>query len=110
MRIEAADDGVRLPLLVVPGASRDGIAGEHGGALRIRVTAPPEKGRANAAVCALLARTLGVRKADVVIDAGHGSRRKTALIRGVDVTSVRSALGLPAGTPGRNAGDPGSTP
>lgn len=94
MRIEAADGGVRLPVFVVPGASRDAIVGEHDGALRVRVAAPPEKGRANAAVRELLARELGLRRADLVITAGLGSRRKTVLVRGVDVTTVRSSLGL----------------
>ena len=94
MCVEPSPDGARLLLLVVPGASRDQIVGAHGDVLRVKVTAPPEKGRANAAVIALLARTLGLRVSDIEISAGHGARRKTAIIRGLAADVVRSRLGV----------------
>ena len=78
-----------ITLLVVPGSSRDQVVGAHGDALRVRVTAPPEKGRANAAVIALLARALGVRPSDVEITSGHRARRKGARITGLAPASVR---------------------
>ncbi len=92
MCVEAALGGSRIALLVVPGASREQIVGAHGDALRIRVAAPPEKGRANGAVIALLARVLGVRRADIRITAGHGSRRKAAHVRGLGPDDVRARL------------------
>lgn len=94
MWVEPLDDGARIALLVVPGASRDTIVGLHGDALRVRVSAPPEKGRANDAVVALLAAALGTRRGAVEIDAGHGSRRKSAVVRGMTPDEVRRRLGI----------------
>jgi len=91
---DAADGGCRITLQVVPGASREGIVGRHGDALRVRVSAPPEKGRANAAVAALLAGVLDVRASDVEIATGHGSRRKTVVVRGRTAAEARARLGL----------------
>ncbi len=51
-------DGVVLPVLAHPGSKRDGILGERAGALRVAVTAPPEKGKANAAIQSVLADAL----------------------------------------------------
>lgn len=80
-------EGLRLALKVTPGARKTALLGpapEAGGGtvLRLAVTAPPEAGKANAAVVALLARQLGVAKSRVEILAGAGDRRKTVLIRG----------------------------
>ena len=69
-----------LKLKVVPGASRDAIVGWMGDRLKMAVTAPPEKGRANAAVVKLLARALGVRRTDLRITAGETSAAKTVVI------------------------------
>jgi uncharacterized protein len=66
----------RLAVKVVPGSSRDQIVGWMGDALKIKVMAPPEKGRANEAVVAILADRLGVREDDVKIVAGHSAMTK----------------------------------
>ena len=68
LELAATPSGVRLRLRVTPGARREGITGVHGGALRISVSAPPERGEANRAVQELLARVLGAKKAAVRID------------------------------------------
>ena len=73
----------RLRLRVVPGAPRDGIVGRHGEAWKVRVTAPPEDGRANDAVVRFLADTLGVARGDVTLVAGHGSRDKVVELTGI---------------------------
>ena len=69
-----------LKLKVVPRASRNAIVGWIGDRLKVAVTAPPEKGRANAAVVKLLARELGVRQADLRITTGETSSAKTVVI------------------------------
>ena len=69
-----------LKLKVVPRASRNAIVGWIGDRLKVAVTAPPEKGRANDAVVKLLARELGVRQADLRITAGKTSAAKTVVI------------------------------
>ena len=79
--------GIRLRLKVQPKARRAGILGlapevEGGAALKVAVNAPPEGGKANAAVAALLADQLGVAKAAVSVVAGATDRRKLVEIRG----------------------------
>jgi len=66
----------RISVKVVPGASADEIVGWIGDVLKVRVSAPPERGRANAAVCALLAKALRVTDSQVTVVAGGASPRK----------------------------------
>jgi uncharacterized protein len=89
----------RLSVKVVPKASRDAVDGFVGGALKVRVTAPPERGKANAAVEALLARTLGVARARVRIVAGHGAARKVVEVEGLREEEVRGRLAGVSGRP-----------
>lgn len=77
---------------MVPGASREGIAGWLGDALKVRVSAPPEKGRANAAVESLIAAALDVPRSDVRIVSGHGAARKILEIDRLDEALVRQRL------------------
>jgi len=81
-----------LNVKVVPGASRDGVAGWLADALKLRVRAPAERGRANAAVESLLASVLGVPQERVRIVAGFGSPRKTVEIDGLSESDVRERL------------------
>lgn len=69
--------GIDLRLKIVPGARQDKIAGILGDRLKIQVSAPPENGRANQAVINLLAKTLGLRPADLTIISGLSDARKT---------------------------------
>ena len=81
-----------LPVKVVPGASRTRCLGEWEGRARIAVAAAPEKGKANAALAAFLAKLLSVRRRDVVVVAGHTSPLKTLRIERVSADAVRAAL------------------
>ena len=89
----------RLEVKVVPGASRDGIAGWLGDRLKIRVRQPPEGGRANAAVTELLAEALGVPPEDVTLVAGDTSPRKSFTVAGLDDRTIRDRLGSPGSPP-----------
>jgi uncharacterized protein len=82
----------RLRLRVTPGARNAGIAGRHGDGWKVRVTAAPEKGRANDAVVRLLADVLGVARDDVTIVAGHGSRDKVVELAGIDAGDADARL------------------
>ena len=86
-----------LSVKVVPRASRDEVIGWSGGVLRLRVSAPPQDGRANAAVVALLAAALGVRKRAVAICAGHAAARKRVAIEGLTRSEVERRLGFATG-------------
>lgn len=83
---------VRLEIKVVPGASRDAVDGWLGEALKVRVSAPPERGKANAAVVRLLAELLGVARGAVEVVSGHGSPRKVVGVEGVSETELRRRL------------------
>ncbi|HEV8249922.1 MAG TPA: DUF167 domain-containing protein [Gaiellaceae bacterium] len=86
------DQTARLRLHVVPGARRTGVVGRHGDGWKVRVTAAPERGKANDAVVRLVAATLGLPRAAVTIVSGHGTRDKTVEITGADRGSVEAAL------------------
>ena len=83
-----------LAVKAVPGASRDQIAGALGERLKVRVAAPPEGGKANRAICALVAGALGVSPRAVTLESGAGGAEKVLRIRGVGVETVQAALGL----------------
>lgn len=86
---------VLLPVKVVPKSSRDRIVGELDGALKVSVSAPPEKGAANAAVCKLIARALGLRTPQVTVEAGHGSPRKVLRVSGAAPEVVQRLAATP---------------
>lgn len=82
---------MRLHVWVVPGASRSRILGPHGGLLKVGVTSPPERDRANKDMIGLLEADLGVK---VVPVRGMVSRHKVFEIPGQYVTSAARKLGL----------------
>lgn len=84
--------GAVLAVKVVPGSSRDKLAGVLGDSLKITTSAPPEKGKANQAVAALLARALGVDKRSVELVSSPSNPRKEFRIAGLSADQVRAAL------------------
>ena len=85
---------VRIRVRVQPRARASEIVGfDELNRLRVRVTAPPADGSANAAVVSLLASTLGVAKSSVLIENGLTSRMKTIRIDGIGADAVREAIG-----------------
>ena len=82
----------RLRLRVAPGATRPGVVGRHGDGWKIRVVEAPERGRANDAVLALLARTLGVPRASLTLVSGHGARDKVVELDGIEPDEVERRL------------------
>lgn len=85
-----------MPVKVVARAARTAIAGWAGERLRVRVAAPPEKGRANEVLRGFIAATLGVARQSVRIVSGHTSPQKLLEIDGVDEAEL--ARRLPART------------
>lgn len=71
-----AQPGATLAVRVTPRGGRDAIELDESGAIRVRVTAPPEDGKANAAVQKLLARAMGVAKTRLTLIGGATSRDK----------------------------------
>lgn len=83
---------VKLSIKVVPGSSREDIAGWLGGELKVRVRQAPEAGKANDAVRRLLAKTLQLSVDDIRIVSGAASPHKTIEISGVSERELRSRL------------------
>ena len=88
------EDGadVLIKIKAVPGASRNEIAGTIGDRLKVRVSAPPEGGKANKAICALIARALDVKPRQVTVDQGATSATKTIRVIGCSAATVRAKL------------------
>lgn len=85
-------EGCVLPVRAQPGARRAGVQGEHAGALKVAVTAPPEDGRANQALVEVLRKELGVKRSQVELIGGQSSRDKRFLIRGMTRGELESRL------------------
>ncbi len=77
---------------LTPRSGRNEIVGWHEGLLRVRVTAPPVDGKANAALERLIAKALGVPKRDVSLVSGARGREKTVAIAGVSQADVDELL------------------
>jgi uncharacterized protein (TIGR00251 family) len=83
---------MRLRLRVSPGASTTELVGRHGTAWKVRVSAAPERGRANDAVVKLLARRLRVPRASLAVVSGHSGRDKVVELHGLDAAEADRRL------------------
>lgn len=86
---------MRIAVHVTPKSGRDEVVGWREGELSVRVTAAPEEGKANAAVCGLLARSLGLPKRAVRVIRGESSRHKQVEIEGVTPAGMARTFGEP---------------
>jgi len=94
----------RLRLRVSPGSGRAAIVGRHGDAWKVRVTEPPENGRANDAVVRLLATALALPREAVAIVSGHSGRDKIVELTGVGPALIERRLSS-ASAPSRTRKD-----
>jgi uncharacterized protein (TIGR00251 family) len=101
---------VVLRLHVQPGAGRTSVAGVHGDALKVRVAAPPDKGRANEACRDLVASLADVKPAAVELTSGGTSRSKRFTVTDVDVEELERRLELALEEASGNARGRGSVP
>ena len=92
IQIREHADGCILSVRAQPGARRNAIVGEQAGALKVAVTAPPDKGRANDAIVEVLAGALGLKRSQIALMNGATSRQKQFLIHGVTVDQMRKLL------------------
>jgi uncharacterized protein (TIGR00251 family) len=89
---EQTSTGVMIHVRAQPGAKQNGITGEHAGMLKVSVTAPADKGRANAAIIACLADHLGTSKSAISLVYGATSRQKKFLVAGQLLPEVAKRL------------------
>jgi len=81
-----------IRLRIVPNAKRNQVAGEHGGAVRIKIAAPAVEGKANAALIGFLAEKLGLHTRAISLISGEKSRDKVVEIDGLDGLEARRRL------------------
>jgi len=90
--ISADNRGVVISVRVVPRASRNEVCGEVGGALKIRLRAPPVEGKANRMLIEFLGERIGIRRSRIALLAGEKGRGKRIRIESVTVETVSRAL------------------
>jgi hypothetical protein len=91
--IEPHPQGAVLPVRARAGARRNEIGGEQNGALKVSVTQVAEKGKANKAILALLARGLDLKKSQLELIAGETSREKRFLVREISPHDLQERIG-----------------
>ena len=92
VRVRKTPEGYVVPMLVTPGASRNRLCGEHNGTVKVSLTAPPEKGKANKALCSFISRELGINRSQVRIISGRTSRQKEVLLERVPYSALEGII------------------
>ncbi len=95
--IEQAGEDVLVWIKAVPGASRNEITGVIGDRLKVRISAPPEGGKANKAICKLIAGSLAVKLNQVSIDSGFLNPEKVVRICQMSTDEVSDMFGRESG-------------
>jgi len=88
----ADSDDVLLPVRAQPGAKRVGVVGEHGGRLKVAVTAIAEKGKANQALVEAVADAFGLKRSQVTLVSGQTSNQKTFRLSRVSMDVAQARL------------------
>jgi uncharacterized protein len=92
LTIKETNAGVQFDVRVIPGASKNEVAGIQEGALKIKLTAPPVEGKANKACVDFLARLLGLRRSALAIVSGEKSRKKTVSVDSIGRGELEARL------------------
>ncbi len=92
LELRETDDGILIPVQVVPRAGRTGIDGEVEGALRIRLAAPPVEGAANRELLEFLSKRLWLPKRDLTLVTGERSKRKAVRVRALSRQEILERL------------------
>lgn len=104
LRVEEREGAVRFAVRAQPRASRSEVVGEHGGALRVRLAAPPVEGEANTELVRCLAKWLDLPRSSIRLVAGATGRNKIVEVEGIDAATIHRALDRDAGgNSGRDA-------
>jgi hypothetical protein len=83
-----------LHVRLTPRGGRDALTGVRDGVVQARVAAPPVDGKANAALCKLLARALGVPRTAVTVVRGQTAREKVVRVEGISTADAHARLGF----------------
>jgi uncharacterized protein (TIGR00251 family) len=96
LKITRTADGLCFGVKVVPNSSRATVVGLLGDALKVKIAQPPEAGRANQGLVALLSDTLEIPAAQIRVVAGHSQPHKRVAVQGLDESTLQMRL-LPQG-------------
>lgn len=88
-------DSIEITVRLTPKAKSEEIVGVRDGVLLVKVTAPPVGGKANSALCRLLAKRLRVAAGRVTVVSGVSSRIKRIRVEGIDTVRLREVVGVP---------------
>jgi hypothetical protein len=88
----AADGSIEFAVVAAPGSARERVVGLLGTALKVAVNAPPERGKANEAVCRLIERFLGGKSVRAEVVSGHASKRKRVAVTGTGTDRITAAV------------------
>ncbi len=94
LAIQEINSGVVFKVKVVPGSSRTAVAGLLGEMLKVKIAAPPEKGKANQCLIEFLAKKLGTKKNAVSIITGQTNPIKQVQVTGMSGQMLLKKLGL----------------
>jgi uncharacterized protein (TIGR00251 family) len=97
LNIREVPGGLTFEVKVTPGMSNNEISGVQNGALKVKINAAPEKGKANKELIGFLSGTLGIRKADIEVIKGVLSRNKSVRVGNIGRPELISRLGLRPG-------------
>jgi uncharacterized protein len=89
LKIRVQGESVIFTVKAVPGADKSEVVGGHGGMLKVKVAAAPERGKANGELISYLSGCLGIRKQQVEIIKGQTSREKTVKITGITARDIQ---------------------
>lgn len=92
IKVQETDDGVVITAKIVPGSSKTSIEGLLDGMIKVKVAAPPEKGKANKELTSFLAKKLKIRKKDVSVVSGQTSPVKQIEIRNVNEVDIKNLI------------------
>lgn len=92
LRLESDGADTLIGVKGVPGAKRPGVAGVLGDRLKVKVSAPAEGGKANAAICEAVAHAIGCAPSEVAVERGHSDPVKVLRVSSMMPDAVRSAL------------------
>ena len=92
VKLETTTGGIQFSVKVVPGSSRTALAGSLNGMLKMKVAAPPEKGKANQCLVDFLSKLFGIKKNQITIQSGTASPVKQLRIEGVSLEDIQQIL------------------
>lgn len=90
--VDKSTTGKRLAIKVIPNAGRNEITGIKEGVLQVKISAPPDKGKANKELVDFLSGKLGVKKSSVLIVKGQASRNKAIIVEGLNGGEILKRL------------------